>query len=240
VIYEKNARDTWTQAPGYRRLSAETFSHGGNYSTVFINDPLTSTIIVRQGENNAKGASYLTSNGCAPGWTGAAPDCEEGTDWSNNWNLPGGELGSSRVGPQKMIVEPLQQAFFFPPPFCRMISAGGHAVDNTTDVYSSPSNATAIELVAEISVDPREGEGSSLVSRVEFYKESEGVAPQYIGNGTLLDGTSPARYQLSYSAESHGAPGEARTYFANCVAGSAQDGTKEVPSYSRPVRISRQ
>jgi hypothetical protein len=239
VIYENNSLDTWTHSPGHKRLSPETFGHGGNYSTVFMNDPLTGTIIVRQGENNAKGASYLTTNGCAPGWTGTAPNCEEGTDWSNNWNAAGGELGSSRVGPTKMVVDPLQEAFFFPPPFCRMTAAAGQAVDHTTDVYSSPSNATTIDLRAEIAVNPREGEGSSVVDRVEFYKESEGIEPQLIGTGTLVAGTSPAQYQLSYSADGHGAAGEIKTYFANCVAKSAQDGTREVPSYSRPVRVGR-
>jgi CubicO group peptidase (beta-lactamase class C family) len=239
VIYEINSRDTWTQSPGYRRLSLETFGHGGNYSTVFVNDPLTGTIVVRQGENNAPGASYLTTNGCAPGWTGTAPNCEEGTDWSNNWNEAGGELGSSRVGPRKMIVEPLQQAFFFPPPFCRMTSAAGQTVDNTTDVYASPPGPATIDLAAEIRVSPREGEGSSVVDRVEFYKEGGGTGPEHIGNGTLLAGTSPPQYLLSYSADSHGTAGEVRTYFANCVARSVQDGTKEVPSYSRPVRVRR-
>jgi CubicO group peptidase (beta-lactamase class C family) len=239
VIYEINSRDTWTQSPGHRRLSPETFGHGGNYSTVFLNDPLTSTIIVRQGENNANGASYLTLNGCTPGWTGTAPNCEEGTDWSNNWDVAAGELGSSRVGPRKMIVEPLQQAFFFPPPFCRMTSVGGQAVDKSIDVYSTPSGAAAIDLTAEITVNPREGEGSSVANRVEFYKESGGSAPELIGNGTLLPGTSPPRYQLSYSAESHGSAGTINTYFANCVAQSVQDGSKEVPSYSRPVRVRR-
>jgi hypothetical protein len=52
-------------------------------------------------------------------------------------------------------------------------------------------------------------------------------------------GTSPPQYQLSYSVEGHGAPGEIKTYFANCVAKSAQDGIREVPSYSRPVRVRR-
>ncbi len=104
AIYEINSSDTWTQVPGYRRLSPETFGHGGNYSTVFLNDPLTSTIIVRQGENNAEGASYLTTNGCAPGWTGTAPNCEEGTDWSNNWDVPAGQIGSARVASRKMVV----------------------------------------------------------------------------------------------------------------------------------------
>ncbi len=239
VVYENNSLDTWTQSPGHQRLSLETFGHGGNYGTVFLTDPLTGTIVVRQGDNNAPGASYLTTNGCEPGWTGTAPSCTEGTDWSNNWNVAAGELGSSRVGPRVMIVEPLQEAFFFPPPFCRMTSAGGQPVDNTTDVYSSPSNATTIDLVAEITVDPREGQGSSVAERVEFYSESEGTAPQRIGNGTLVAGTSPAQYQLSFGADSHGTPGEIKTYFANCVAQSVQDGTKEVPSYSRPVRVRR-
>jgi CubicO group peptidase (beta-lactamase class C family) len=239
VIFENNSQDAFTPSPGHKRLSLETFGHGGNYSTVFLNDPLTGTIIIRQGENNAKGASYLTTNGCEPGWTGTAPDCEEGTDWSNNWDLAAGELGSSRVGPQKMVVGPLQAAFFLPPPFCRLTSASGQPVDRTTDVYSNPSNATTIDLTAEITVNPREGEGSSVVDRVEFYKESEGIAPQHIGDGTLVAGTSPAQYQLSYSVDSHGASGEIKTYFANCVAKSAQDGTREVPSYSRPVRVRR-
>lgn len=239
VIYENNAKDTWTQSPGHRRLSLETFGHGGNYSTVFMNDPLTSTIIVRQGENNAKGASYLTTNGCAPGWTGTAPNCEEGIDWSNNWNVVAGELGSSREGSRVMVVEPLQEAFFFPPPFCRMTSAAGRTVDNTTDVYASPPGAATIDLAAETRVSPREGEGSSVVGRVEFYKEGEGPGPQHIGDGTLVAGTSPPRYQLSYNAGSHGATGDVKTYFANCVAKSVQDGTKEVPSYSRPVRVRR-
>jgi hypothetical protein len=143
------------------------------------------------------------------------------------------------VGPRVMIVEPLQEAFFFPPPFCRMTAVAGQPVDRTTDVYSSPSDATTIDLVAEITPNPREGEGSSVADRVEFYKESEGFAPQRIGNGMLVSGSSPARYQLSLSAEAHGAPGEVRTYFANCVARSVEDGTKQVPSYSRPVRVQR-
>jgi hypothetical protein len=138
-----------------------------------------------------------------------------------------------------MVVGPLQEAFFFPPPFCRITSASGQPVDRTTDVYSTPSDAATIDLLAEISVNPREGEGSSVAERVEFYKESEGFAPQHIGNGTLVAGSSPAQYQLSYSADGHGAAGEIKTYFASCVAKSAQDGTKEVPSYSRPVRVKR-
>jgi hypothetical protein len=137
------------------------------------------------------------------------------------------------------IVDPLQQAFFFPPPFCRMTSAGGQPVDHTTDVYSSPSNATTIDLVAEITVNPREGEGSSLVDRVEFYKESDGTPPQHIGDGTLVPGTSPPEYQLPYGADDHGATGTVATYFANCIASSTQDNTKKVPSYSRPVRVRR-
>jgi CubicO group peptidase (beta-lactamase class C family) len=239
VIYEINSGDTWTQLPGYRRLSPETFGHGGNYSTLFLNDPLTATIVVRQGENNGDGASYLTINGCAPGWTGSAPTCEEGTDWSNNWDVAGGELSSSRVGPRKMIVEPLQQAFFFPPPFCRMISAAGQTVDHLTDTYTGSPGAATVDLTAEITVDPREQAGSSVADRVEFYKEGDAAGPAHVGDGTLIEGTSPPQYRLSYSAESHGIAGEAKTYFANCVARSAQDPTKEVSSYSRPVRVRR-
>jgi hypothetical protein len=206
---------------------------------MFVNDPLTSTIIVRQGENNAPGASYLTTNGCEAGWTGTAPNCTPGTDWSNNWGVPAGEIGASRVALRKMVVEPLQQAFFFPPPFCRMTSAAGQPVDNVTDVYSSTSNAATIDLTAEITVNPREGEGSSVVDRVEFYKEVGGVAPEHIGNGTLVPGTSPPQYQQSYSADAHGVVAEAQTYFASCVASSAQDPTRQVPSFSRPVRVRR-
>ena len=138
-----------------------------------------------------------------------------------------------------MIVEPLQEAFFFPPPFCRMTAAGGQPVDRTSDSYATPSGAMTVDLVAEITPNPREGEGSSVADRVEFYKESEGFAPQHIGDGTLVAGSSPAQYQLSLSADGHGASGEIKTYFARCVARSAQDGTKEVPSYSRPVRVGR-
>jgi hypothetical protein len=239
VIYEVNSQDTWTQSAGHKRLSLETFGHGGNHSTVFMNDPLTGTIIVRQGESTGRGAAYLTTNGCAPGWTGKAPDCEEGTDWSNNWNLAAGQLGSSRIGPLKMIVEPLQQAFFFPPPFCRMTAAAGRPVDNVTDFYDSPAGATTIDLTAEIQVDPREGAGSSVVDKVEFYKESGSAAPEHIGDGTLIEGSSPAQYRLQYAGESHGSEGEAMTYFASCVARSAQDGSKVVSSYSRPVRVRR-
>jgi hypothetical protein len=112
-------------------------------------------------------------------------------------------------------------------------------VDNVTDVYSSPSNAATIDLTAEITVNPREGEASSVVDRVEFYKEGGGVAPEHIGNGTLVPATSPPQYQLSYSAGAHGLVGEAQTYFASCIAGSAQDSTRQVPSFSRPVRVRR-
>ena len=91
-----------------------------------------------------------------------------------------------------------------------MTSAAGQPVDNVTDVYSSPSNAATIDLAAEITVNPREGEGSSVVDRVEFYKEVGGVAPEHIGNGTLVPGTSPPQYQLSYSADAHGVVGEAK------------------------------
>jgi CubicO group peptidase (beta-lactamase class C family) len=234
VVFQNNSKNMWTKTVNHRRLSLEMFGHGGNYSTVFLHDPLTGTIIVRQGENNAKGASYLTKNGCAPGWTGTAPTCTPGTDWTNNWSS-----SSVYVGPRKKVVEPLQEAFFFPPPFCRLTSAGGATVDNTSDVYTSPMEATAIDLVAEVRVNPREGAGSSVVDKVEFYKEVAGAAPQYIGDGSLVPGSNPAQYQLSYSAESHGAVDEVRTYFANCVAKSTQDGSKKVPSYSRPVRVRR-
>jgi len=240
VVYQNNSRDMWTQSASHKRLSLETFGHDGNYSTIFMNDPMTSTIVVRQGENNAKGASYLTTNGCAVGWTGTAPTCTAGTDWSNNWNVPAQAQGSSDVAPRMKVVEPLQEAFFFPPPFCRMTSAAGNTVDHETDVYNSAPAATTIDLTAEITVNPREGAGSSVVDRVEFYKESGGAAVEYIGDGTLVAGTSPSQYRLSYDASSHGEAGSVRTYFANCVARSVQDGTKQVPSYSRPVRVMRQ
>ena len=42
-----------------------------------------------------------------------------------------------------------------------------------------------------------------------------------------------------YNADDHGLADDVRTYFANCVARSAVDPTKKVPSYSRPVRIRR-
>ena len=78
-----------------------------------------------------------------------------------------------------------------------------------------------------------------MVERVEFYKEVGSVAPEHIGNGTPVPGTSPMQYQLSYSAAAHGVVGEAQTYFASCVAGSAQDRSRQVPSLSRPVRVRR-
>lgn len=239
VVYNNNSKDMWTQSAGHRRLSPETFGHGGNYSNLFIHDPLTGTIIVRQGENNANGASYLTKNGCAPGWRGTAPGCAAGTDWSNNWSVSPNTQGFSAVGPRKLVVEPLQEAFFFPPPFCRLTSAVGKTVNNSTDVYDSPPNATTIELVAEIAINPREGAGSSVVDKVEFYQEIDATTPRYIGNGTLVAGTSPPRYKVSYGADSHGTVKQVRTYFANCVARSVQDNAKKVPSYSRPVRVKR-
>lgn len=239
VVYNNNSKDMWTMSAGHRRLSPETFGHGGNYSNIFINDPLTSTIVVRQGENNANGASYLTTNGCAPGWKGTAPTCSAGTDWSNNWGVSSGTVGFSSAGPRKKVVEPLQEAFFFPPPFCRMTAVAGQPVDNTTDVYDSPDGAATIELTAEITVNPREGAGSSKVARVDFYKEIPGSLPQLIGAGKLVSDTSPPRYKLSYSAANHGSVGQIQTYFANCIAKSAIDATKKVPSYSRPVRVKR-
>jgi CubicO group peptidase (beta-lactamase class C family) len=239
VIYENNSADRWTRSANHRKLSREMFGHGGNYSTIFLNDPLTSTIIVRQGENNATGASYLTKNGCFPGWTGTAPACTTGKDWSNNWGVSTSIEGWPVVGPRMKVMEPLQEAFFFPPPFCRMTAAAGRPVDNTTDVYSNAPDATAVELTASIEINPREGAGSSVVSSVEFYKESGGTLPEYIGRGTLVGGTSPPEYTLSYSAGAHGSRGEIKTYFANCVAKSVVDPTRKVPSYSRPVRILR-
>lgn len=239
VIYTNNSTDMWTSSAGHRRLSPETFGHGGDHSNIFINDPLTGTIIVRQSVYSANGAPYLTINGCAPGWTGTAPTCTQGTNWSNNWNVPSTSVDAAAVGPRTKVVEPIQDAFFFPPPFCRMTSAAGTAVDNTTDVYDSPRDATTIDLTAEITINPREGAGSSLVDGVEFYKETDGTTPLLIGRGTLVAGTSPAQYKLSYNADSHGAVNQVRTYFANCIAKSSQDQTKKVPSYSRPVRVKR-
>jgi CubicO group peptidase (beta-lactamase class C family) len=239
VVYNNNSKNMWTATTGHKRFSSEMFGHGGNYSNVFLNDPLTGTIVVRQGGNNAVGASYLTLNGCAPGWTGTAPLCTSGTNWSNNWNVSSGTVNFSTVGPRKKLLEPIQEAFFFPPPFCRMTMAGGNPVDNQTDVYDSPPDATGISLTAEIRVNPREGTGSSVVDKVEFYKEGDGPAPIFIGKGQLVSGTSPAQYTLSYDLDSHGAVDEVRTYFANCVARSTTDKTKKVPSYSRPVRVRR-
>jgi CubicO group peptidase (beta-lactamase class C family) len=239
VVYNNNSTNMWTTGEGHRRLSLETFGHGGNYSNIFINDPLTSTIVVRQGVNNAKGASYLTLNGCAPGWIGTSPTCTAGTNWSNNWNVSSGAVNFSTTGPRMKVVEPLQEAFFFPPPFCRMTSVAGTPVDNATDVYSTPADTPTIDLEAEITVNPREGAGSSVPDKVEFYKESDGGVTEYIGDGTLVAGVSPARYALAYGAALHGLVGDARTYFANCIARSAQNSTKKVPSYSQPVRVSR-
>ena len=121
-----------------------------------------------------------------------------------------------------------------------MIAVAGQEVDRVTDVYDNPSGAPTVELTAEITVNPREGTGSSVPDRVEFYKETDGAVPELIGEGIRAAGTSPPRYDLSYSADRHGAVDEVRTYFANCVASSALDGTKKVGSYSRPVRVRRQ
>lgn len=239
VVYNNNSTNLWTANAGHRRLSLDTFGHGGNYSNVFLADPLTGTIIVRQGENNAKGASYLTLNGCQPGWTGTAPTCAKGTNWSNNWNVSSGAVNFSTVGPRTKVVEPLQEAFFFPPPFCRMTVAAERPVDDATDVYTSQADASAIVLEAEMTVDPREGAGSSVEDKVEFYKESDGGLTEYVGDGSLISGSSPARYRFDLPADSHGPVGDVRTYFANCVAKSVEDGTRKVPSYSRPVRVSR-
>jgi hypothetical protein len=159
VVYNNNSKNLWTATTGHRRLSQEMFGHGGNYSTVFLDDPLTGTIIVRQGENNATGASYLTQNGCAIGWTGTSPTCKPGTDWTNNWNVSSSSENSTAVGPRKKVVEPIQEAFFFPPPFCRMTAVARQTIDNTTDVYDTPSDATTIELDAEIRVSSARGRG---------------------------------------------------------------------------------
>jgi hypothetical protein len=78
-----------------------------------------------------------------------------------------------------------------------------------------------------------------VADKVQFYKETGDVAPTYIGDGTLVEGTSPAQYRLAYNANDHGLADDVRTYFANCIAKSAVDPTKKVPSYSRPVRIRR-
>jgi CubicO group peptidase (beta-lactamase class C family) len=239
VVYNNNSTDMWTREPGHRRLSPQTFGHGGNYSNLFINDPLTGTIVVRQGMNNANGASYLTLNGCAPGWTGTAPSCTAGANWSNNWNVASGAEDFVTVGPRKKVVDPLQEAFFFPPPYCRMTAAAGTPVDDQTDVYVTASDAASVVLEAEITVNPREGGGSSVPAKVEFYRESDGGMTQLIGNGVRVAGSSPARYRLAYDAGLHGPVGEARTYFANCVAKSSTQATKKVPSYSRPVRVRR-
>src|SRR5689334_4035551 len=185
VVYFNNSTNRWTQSPGHRRWSNEMFGHDGNFSTVFLTDPLTGTTIVRQGKNNAAGASYLTLNGCQPGWTGTAPSCKSGTSWSNNWGVafsPSHE--SDYVAGRVMVTDPLQEAFFFPPPFCRMTQVGGTTVDKVTDVYSA-SSAT-IELTAEIRVNPREGGGTSVVDRVEFYKEDGVSQPRLVGTGTLV------------------------------------------------------
>jgi CubicO group peptidase (beta-lactamase class C family) len=234
VVYENNSVNMWTQSLNHRRLSLETFGHDGNHSTIFQNDPLTGTIVARQGETYGSGGGYLTLNGCSPGWTGTAPTCSPGTNYSNNWSS-----SSVYTGQRKMVMEPLQEAFFFPPPFCRMTSAGGSKVDDVSDEYTTPIDGATVDLVAEIRVNPREGAGSSVVDKVEFYKETGAASPVLIGQGTLVPGTNPAQYQLSYSAASHGAPGDVETYFANCVARSTQDPTKKVPSYSEPVRVRR-
>jgi CubicO group peptidase (beta-lactamase class C family) len=234
VVYENNSVNMWTQSVNHRRFSLETFGHNGNYSTIFQNDPLTSTIVVRQGEMYGQGGGYLTLNGCFPGWTGQAPTCTAGTSYSNNW-------GSSSVytAQRKKVMEPVQEAFFFPPPFCRMTSAGGSNVDDVSDQYTTPMDGATVDLAAEIKVNPREGAGSSVEDRVEFYKETGAAAPTYIGAGKLVPGSNPARYALSYSAAAHGAVGQVQTYFANCVAKSTQDASKKVPSYSQPVRVRR-
>ncbi len=78
-----------------------------------------------------------------------------------------------------------------------------------------------------------------MPSRVEFYKETDGTPPELIGEGVRAAGSSPPRYELSYNADRHGAGDEIRTYVANCVAKSVLNATREVASYSRPVRVRR-
>jgi hypothetical protein len=106
------------------------------------------------------------------------------------------------------------------------------------DPVHAPGVADA-RLREHRAVHPRDGAGSSLPDEVEFYKESDGGVTEYIGDGTLVAGVSPARYALAYGAALHGLAGDARTYFANCIAHSAHNSTKKVPSYSQPVRVSR-
>ena len=112
-------------------------------------------------------------------------------------------------------------------------------MDNATDVYPSAPDAPAIVLEAEITVNPREGAGSSVADKVEFYKESDGGTRSTSGTAPSWPGSEPSRYELAIDADRHGAIGEVRTYFANCVARSTQDATRKVPSYSRPVRVGR-
>ncbi|HEX3275133.1 MAG TPA: serine hydrolase domain-containing protein [Gemmatimonadales bacterium] len=239
VVYTNNGTDRWTATAGHRRFSNQLFGHNGNYSTIFLTDPLTGTTVVRQGKNNATGASYLTLNGCQPGWTGTAPSCTAGTDWSNNWGVAEKDAESATIGPRTMVMDPVQEAFFFPPPFCRMTGAGENEVDQVTDVYQTPPDAAAIALTAEIRVNPREGDGASVADRVEFYQETGAGAPTLMGIGTPIEGSEPAAYQLLLAADRHGTAGSVATYFANCVARSTVDSSKQVPSYSRPVRIRR-
>ncbi|HEX3274537.1 MAG TPA: serine hydrolase domain-containing protein [Gemmatimonadales bacterium] len=239
VVFSNNGADRWTATEGHRRWSRQLFGHNGNYSTIFLTDPLTATTVVRQGKNNATGASYLTLNGCQPGWTGTAPSCTPGTDWSNNWGVAATDEESATIGPRAMVMDPVQEAFFFPPPFCRITAAGGTPVDQTTDVYDSPAEAGTVDLEAEIQVNPREGDGASVPDRVEFYRETGVGAPTLAGMGSLIGGTAPARYLLSINPDRHGVPGSTVTYFASCVARSTADSASQVPSYSRPVRVRR-
>jgi CubicO group peptidase (beta-lactamase class C family) len=239
VVYSNNGTDRWTTTAGHRRFSNQLFGHNGNYSTIFLTDPLAGTTVVRQGKNNAAGASYLTLNGCQPGWTGTAPTCTAGTDWSNNWGVAEKDEESATVGPRTMVMDPVQEAFFFPPPFCRMTIAAGTAVDQVTDVYQAPPDAASVDLAAVMQVNPREGDGSSVADRVEFYQETGVGTPTLVGTGTLVEGSDPAEYRLALAPDSHGVPGSAATYFANCVARSTVDSTRQVPSYSRPVRVQR-
>ena len=201
VIYENNSQDTWTQSPGHKRLSLETFGHGGNYSTVFMNDPLTSTIIVRQGENNADWRVVSHHQ-----WMRAGVD-RNGAELRARHRLEQ-QLGRGRRRARrlagrtpKMVVEPLQQAFFFPPPFCRMTSAAGPAGGQRHRLCTHALRRDDHRSHGGDQVNPREGEGSSVVDRVEFYKEGEARTAAHRGRdpgGRHQPGPVPAVVQRGY------------------------------------------
>ena len=140
VIYTQQLeRHCGPSRPGQDGCRTEMFGHGGNYSTVFLDDPLTGTIIVRQGENNAKGASYLTKNGCAPGWTGTAPTCTPGTDWSNNWGVSTSVEVASPVAGREEGRRAAAGGVLLSAAVLPDDRRGRHPVDNATDVYDSPA-----------------------------------------------------------------------------------------------------